>query len=293
MTTELRNTQHTTTQEQPPPEAREREERGLWIDRIPRPISLAILGLAIVALWQLVSSLELVSRILLPTPADTFGEIVTSAQEVFEGGHVTEALWITTSEVVLGFAAAAALGFTLGVIVGETIFGQRVVMPYLVAFNAVPKVAFAPVFVAWLGFGINSKILMATFIAFFPMIVDTAAGLYSVDRDSVLLFRSIGASRWQTLLKLKLPNALPYIFAGLKTASVFAVVGAVVGEYLGGGSGLGELVRLSAQQLRLDRVFAFIFYLSIMGLVLFGLVNWIEKRIVFWHRAEAREVVST
>lgn len=165
-------------------------------------------------------------------------------------------------------------------------------MPYLVGFNAVPKVAFAPVFVAWLGFGINAKVVMALFIAFFPVIVNTAAGLASTDRDTIMLFRSMGATRRQTLRKLKLPSALPFVFAGFKTAAVFSVVGAVVGEYLGGGHGLGELVRLSAQQLRLDRVSALIFYLSLIGLALFGVLNWLERRIVFWHQSDETVVAS-
>lgn len=268
------------------------EDRESLLDRIPRWLAIVLLGLIGLAVWQLLVTFEVVSRILLPGPFETFGEIVSSARGILTGDHVFEALWITTQEVILGFVFAAGLGFTLGVVVGETKFGQRAVMPYLVGFNALPKVAFAPVFVAWLGFGINSKVVMALFIAFFPVIVDTAAGLASVDRDTVMLFRSMGASRWQTLRKLKLPAALPFIFAGLKTASVFSVVGAVVGEYLGGGSGLGELVRLSAQQLRIDRVFALIFYLSLIGLALFGIVGWVERKVVFWHRADPTEVAS-
>lgn len=270
----------------------EYEEREGLLDRIPRPV--AIVGLAVlgIALWQLLVALELISPILLPGPLDTAREIADSAANIVAGDHVFEALWITTQEVILGFIAAAGLGFGLGVLVGETKFGQRAVMPYLVGFNALPKVAFAPVFVAWLGFGINSKVVMALFIAFFPVIVDTAAGLAATDHDTVMLFRSMGANRWQTLVKLKLPTALPFIFAGLKTAAVFSVVGAVVGEYLGGGSGLGELVRLSAQQLRIDRVFALIFYLSLIGLALFAFVGWLERRIVFWHRSDPTDVAS-
>jgi NitT/TauT family transport system permease protein len=263
-----------------------------WLDRTPQWLALIVLGLAGVAVWAAITSLGVISPILLPGPSDTFEEIVSSAQGILQRDHVFEALLITGQEVVLGFIVAAASGFALGVVVGETKLGQKAVMPYLVGFNATPKVAFAPVFVAWLGFGINAKVVMALFIAFFPVIVDTAAGLASVDRDAVMMFRSLRASRWQTLVKLKLPNALPFIFAGLKTAAVFSVVGAVVGEYLGGGKGLGELVRLSAQQLRIDRVFALIFYLSIFGLALFGIVGWVERRLVFWRKSEPLDITS-
>lgn len=268
------------------------EEETSFLDRVPRAVLVVVLGALMLGIWQAIVGMELVSRILMPGPAETFGEIVESAVGIASGDYVATALWITTKEVLLGFLLASVLGFTLGVVVGETRVGQLAVMPYLVAFNALPKVAFAPVFVAWLGFGIESKVVMALFIAFFPVIVDTAAGLASADRDTVMLFRSMGATRWQTLRRLKLPAALPFIFAGLKTASVFSVVGAVVGEYLGGGSGLGELVRLSAQQLRLDRVFALIFYLSILGLALFGVIGWLERKLVFWHEASETDVAN-
>ena len=163
-------------------------------------------------------------------------------------------------------------------------------MPYLVAFNALPKVAFAPVFVAWFGFGANSKIVMALFVAFFPVIVDTAAGLASVDADTQMLFQAMEANRWQTLRKFKLPSALPVHLRRAQERGGVRVVGAVVGEYLGGGKGLGELVRLNSQNMRMDRVFALIFYLGIMGLLLFGVVAWAERRLVFWHKSEMVEV---
>lgn len=266
---------------------------GRWIDRVPRWVSIIVLGAAMLGIWWLVAELEFVSRILLPGPAETFAELWDTSKNIVTGGHIAAGLWITTREVIFGFLAAAITGFVLGVIVGETRLGQRAVMPYLVAINALPKVAFAPVFVAWFGFGVNSKIVMAMFIAFFPVIVDTAAGLYAVDADTLMLFQSMESSRWQTLRKLKLPSALPFIFAGLKTAAVFSVVGAVVGEYLGGGKGLGELIRLSAQTLRIDRVFALIVYLGILGLILFGVVAWAEKKLLFWHKSEIFEIQGT
>lgn len=266
---------------------------GKWIDRIPQSVSIIVLGVAMLALWWLIAELAFVSRILLPGPAETFEELWDTTKNIATGGHIAAALWITTQETLLGFLAAAILGFVLGVVVGETRLGKRAVMPYLVGLNALPKVAFAPVFVAWFGFGINSKIVMALFIAFFPVIVSTAAGLYAVSADSLMLFQSMESSRWQTLRKLKLQSALPFIFAGLKTAAVFAVVGAVVGEYLGGGKGLGELIRLSAQTLRIDRVFAMIVYLGIIGLILYGFVAWVERKLLFWQKSEVFEIQGT
>lgn len=263
---------------------------GSWIDRIPQPISILIVGALMLGTWWLVVQIGYVSRILLPGPVETWDELTDITGNILTGGHVGEALWITTQETILGFIAAAVLGIVLGVIVGETRLGRKAVMPYLVAFNALPKVAFAPVFVAWFGFGINSKIVMALFIAFFPVIVSTAAGLWAVDTDTLMLFKSMEAGRWQTLRKLKLPSALPYIFAGLKAAAVFAVVGAVVGEYLGGGKGMGELIRLASQTLRIDRVFAMIFYLGVLGLLLFGAVALAEKKLLFWQKSDTFDI---
>lgn len=263
---------------------------GNWVDRIPQPVSILIVGLILLGTWWAVAEAEFVSRILLPGPVETWEELVDITVNIFTGGHVGEALWITTKETLLGFLAAAVLGIFLGIVVGETRLGQKAVMPYLVAFNALPKVAFAPVFVAWFGFGITSKVVMALFIAFFPVIVSTAAGLWAVDAETLMLFQSMESGRWQTLRKLKLPSALPYIFAGLKTAAVFAVVGAVVGEYLGGGKGLGELIRLASQTLRIDRVFAMIFYLGVLGLLLFGFVAWAERKFLFWHKSDTFDI---
>ena len=269
---------------------------GKWIDRVPQWVSILVVGNAFMLLWQLIYSLHFISPILLPGPWETTQELWYTTKEIFVGPpgggvpHLRNGLWITTKETFLGFLAAAASGFFLGVVVGETRLGKKAIMPYLVAFNALPKVAFAPVFVAWFGFGPNSKIVMALFVAFFPVIVDTAAGLYSVDADTEMLFQAMESSRWQTLRKFKLPSALPFIFAGLKSAAVFAVVGAVVGEYLGGGKGIGELVRLNSQNMRMDRVFALIFYLGIMGLLLFGLVAAAEKKLVFWQKSEMVEI---
>ena len=140
-------------------------------------------------------------------------------RSLFTGGPVFDSFWITAQEAVFGFLLAAAIGVGFGVIAAESAFGRNVLMPVIVAINAAPKVAFAPIFVAWLGFGLRPKVALAAFIAFFPLLIDTAAGLASVDREQLRLFRSIRASRWITFVYLKLPSALPYVFAGLKTAS--------------------------------------------------------------------------
>ena len=207
-----------------------------------------------------------------------------SGKNLLTGGYMLAALWITMLEVIYGFVLAIAIGFSLGVLVGETAFGEQAIMPYLVAIDTMPKVAFAPLFVAWLGFDIDSKVALAAFIATFPIVVGTAAGLHAADTNSRMLFKTMGASRWQTLIKMKLPMALPQIFTGLKIASVGVMAGAITGEFLGGGKGFGELIRIAASQLNTPRVFSLILYLSLVGMALFAFVSWMQRRVVFWQK---------
>ena len=260
-------------------------EEVSWIDRLPRSISMLFVFVVFIAFWELLTRSGLVSAIILPTPWETLEDMIFVGGNLLSGGYMLGALWITILEVIYGFLLAILIGFSLGVLVGETVFGERAVMPYLVAIDTMPKVAFAPLFVAWLGFDISSKVALAAFIATFPIVVGTAAGLHAADENARMLFKTMGASRWQTLWKMKLPTGLPHIFTGLKIGAVGVMAGAITGEFLGGGKGFGELIRVAASQLNTPRVFSLILYLSLVGLALFALVVWTERRLVFWHKA--------
>ncbi len=254
------------------------------IDQIPRSILMLFVFAVFVGLWQIATVFDLVSSIVLPTPGETFSDMLFVGKNLLTGDYMLPALWITTKEVIYGFALAMFLGFSLGILVGETAFGERAIMPYLVALDTMPKVAFAPLFIAWLGFGIESKVALAAFIATFPIVVGTAAGLHAADENSRMLFKTMGASRLQTLFKMKLPLGLPQIFTGLKIGAVGVMAGAITAEFLGGGKGFGELIRVAASQLNTPRVFSLIFYLSILGLGLYALVTFAQRKIVFWQR---------
>jgi NitT/TauT family transport system permease protein len=264
-------------------------EKVSLIDRMPRPVTMLLLLLAFLAVWQLVFFMQLISHIILPSPFATIEDIFTVGLNLLTGDYMLKSLWTTTQEVLFGFLIAVFLGFFLGLLVGETDFGERMVMPYLVAVNAMPKVAFAPLFVSWLGFGIASKVALSAFVAVFPVIVGTAAGIHAADQNARMLFRTIGASRWQTLTMLKLPTGMPHFFTGLKNAAVLSVVGAVVGEFLGGGKGFGELIRIAASMINTPRVFALIIYLSMLGLATFGVVVWLQRKLIFWHKETVAE----
>ena len=278
----------TTRPDEPPDRGRQgsehwSERRSIW-DRIPSGISVTLLAACIVGIWQLAVSLDWVSEFVLPPPGDVARATWDATKDLLTGGVVWENFSVTARETLLGFLLAAVAGIVFGVIVAETAFGRRVLLPFLVAFYAAPKVAFAPLFVAWFGFGLTPKIVMAAVIAFFPLFVDTAAGLSNLDENKDKLFRSLRASRMTTLFKLKLPNALPFIFAGLKTAAVLSVIGAIVAEFMGGGQGLGAQLRVATSQLALDRVFAYVIILSVMATAFYVLVDLLERRIVFWRK---------
>jgi NitT/TauT family transport system permease protein len=257
------------------------------IDRIPRSVAMIALFAAFIGIWQLTCMSGLVSPIILPTPAETADDIVFVGNNLLTGGYLLSAFWVTLKEVIYAFLLATAIGFSLGVLVGETAFGERAVMPYLVAIDTMPKIAFAPLFIAWLGFDIQSKVALATFVATFPIIVGTAAGLHAADENARMLFRTMGASRWQTLFKMKLPTGMPQLFTGLKIASVGVMAGAITGEFLGGGKGFGEQIRVAATNLATPRVFSLIIYLSLLGLAMFGTVVWLQRRLVFWQKSTA------
>jgi NitT/TauT family transport system permease protein len=273
----------------PAPEQTVWAEQESWIDRIPRSVAMAVIFVAFIAIWQFVHEFEIVSNIILPSPWETAQELVIVGENLLTGGYLLPSLWITTQEVLVGFAIAVTLGFILGTIVGETALGERAVLPYLVAIDTMPKVAFAPLFISWLGFGISSKVALAAFIATFPVVVGTAAGLHASDENARMLFRTMGASRWQTLIKLKIPTGLPHFFTGVKIASIGVVAGAITAEFLGGGQGFGHLIRTAASQLDTPRVFALILYLSLLGLSTFWAVIFIQRRLVFWQKQSVRQ----
>ena len=234
--------------------------------------------LVILCLWEALPRLGLVNEILLPRFSAVAVAFWTLVQQPFFYGH----LGVTLSEILIGFVCGVTLGLSLGIMLAVSKAARAVTYPFVVAFQATPKVVFAPLFVAWFGFGITSKIVMAIVISFFPVLINTLAGLESVPESARMLMRSIRASRFQTFFKVSLPHALPIIFAGIKAALVFSVIGAIVGEFIGASQGLGYLLNLYNYQLRIDRVFAVIVVLASIGAGGFFLLEWLDKKLIFW-----------
>ena len=270
-----------------PPQARPRRRRednrrGL-LTRLPSWAPVLISVAVFLGVWQLLATFGGISQLVLPSPLAVAEQVVIVTQQMFDGGFLAGQLWITVQEILLGFILAVVVGVVVGIVVGLTSFGRRGIMPLFVLLDATPKIAFAPVFIAWFGFGIASKFLMAAFMSIFPIIVSTAQGVAAVEPDELKLFQSMKASKWDIFWKLRVHRALPYLFTGLKIAVVACLTGAVAAEFIGGGIGFGEQVRVAAARIALDRVFALILYLSLLGLALFMSVAWLEKRLTFWN----------
>jgi NitT/TauT family transport system permease protein len=223
--------------------------------------------------------------LVLPTPAAVAAKLLHNLAD----GYLLPHLWITLGEILLGFLGGSGLGIGLGSLVAISPLLQRVLKPYIIASQAMPKLALAPLFVIWFGFGMVPKALIAALIAFFPLFENTLTGLREVEAEAVDLFRVFGASRWQLFLKLQLPHALPYLFAGLRVAMVLSVVGAVVGEYVGASRGLGALIIASQGMMDTTLMFAVFVLLTVLGIVLYQLVGWCE-RLVMARRSRVESV---
>jgi NitT/TauT family transport system permease protein len=229
-------------------------------------------------LWHVVTAVEMVSAIILPKPLD----IANALQQLLTADYFMANLRTTVFEAVVGFGIASVAAVSLAVIMNEIPLLRRVFYPYAVLFQVVPSVVLAPIFIVWFGFGITSKIVIAAVTAFFVILVNSLAGLASVPENSQLLMRSLVASRRQVLFKLTLPTALPYIFAALKTASTLALIGALVGEFITAREGLGKLLTTFSFALRQDMVFATVIVVGSIGIILYGSVAFIQKKVIWW-----------
>jgi NitT/TauT family transport system permease protein len=244
--------------------------RRLW----PPLLFLAIL----IGLWELALAVDYVSETILPHPKD----IVVSFWELAGSEFVWDDVAATAWEAVAGFLLGAALGLALAIPSGLSPVMRQMLNPYAVALQVTPRIAIAPLIIAWAGFGYNSKIWIAAIIAFFPVYVNALTGILTVDEDAREMFKSLGASRWQTFTHLMVPGSLPIMFAGLKTAAGLALVGAVVGEFISAERGLGVLVQQFSSQLAISDAFAVILMLMFLGLLLYGAMEWLERATVFW-----------
>jgi NitT/TauT family transport system permease protein len=232
--------------------------------------SLGLFAVLLLA-WQLAGPVFGIREYLLPGPVSVVRAALS--RTIPWPMHLT----ITTLEILGGFALAGLAGVLLGVAVAWSPVAARALMPFLVFVNTLPKVAVAPLFLLWLGYGIVPNILIAALIGFFPVVINTAVGLTQVDEELLDLGRVFGAPTWKVFLKIRLPNALPYVLSALKITATAAVVGAVVGEFVASQAGLGMVIVNAQTNLNTPVAFAALVWISVVGLVLYGLVGLVAR----------------
>lgn len=254
-----------------------------WPHRLRGPIGATIILVILLAVWIWLVDSGAVHRVILPPP----GEVISAFFTTFTEGFFYEHLWVTVQEVLLGFGVGVVLGFSLGALLGTSALAREVSYAYIVAFQGLPKIVLAPVFITAFGFGMMSKVVMAVAISFFPLLINTMSGLMTVDAEAVQLMRSLTASKRDIFWKLSVKHAMPSIFAGVKTSLTLALVGAIVGEFVGARSGLGFLLASYSYQLQVDRVWAITLILALLGIILFLAIEWVDKRVVFWSKRGA------
>ena len=237
------------------------------------------LGLLLVV-WQIVVTALGVSDFILPTPLQILKVTIRFFPQLLR--HT----WTTTVEILLGFAIGNAVAVAMAVCIVNSRVVERALYPLIIASQTVPKVAVAPLFLIWFGSGLTPKVVIAAIVCFFPTVVNTVQGLRATDERAIDLFRLVAASRRQVFVKLQFPSALPYFFAGLKISIALAVIGAIIGEWVGANSGLGYLIMYSTQTLRTDLMFAALLVVSLLGILLY-LVAVLFERLFSWRASSA------
>lgn len=242
----------------------------------------ALLFVATIVAWEAVVRIFQIPIFILPAPT----QVGMALYRGMASGVYLDHLKYTLLETLLGFVVGSALGFFLGTAVAMNRYVEFFFYPYIVMFQSLPKVALAPLIVVWFGLGLTSKVINAALVAFFPLLVNTMVGLKSADEDRVSLMRSLAASNQQIFWMLRLPNALPFVMAGLDVAMIFALIGAIVAEFVGAQRGLGMLIQSMNFNMDVSGQFSILIILSLVGLVLNRIIMLIRRRIMFWDPSE-------
>ncbi len=243
---------------------------GAWLAPL-LTLALTILG------WHLLVVLGRLPPFVLPAPATVFNGLM--AQFPLLLWHT----WVTLTETLAGFFLSIVVAVPLAIVISSSRPLRNGIYPFLLIGQSVPKQAIAPLLLLWIGYGWAPKVVLAFLTAFFPIVVNTAVGLQMTPPEMIDLGRLLSASRWRMFRKVTFPAAMPYFFAGLKVAISLAIVGAVIGEFLGGDHGLGQLIVVAVGNVRTDLAFAAIVMLSVLGIALFGLVCLAERLICPWY----------
>ncbi|PIP50291.1 MAG: nitrate ABC transporter permease [Candidatus Brennerbacteria bacterium CG11_big_fil_rev_8_21_14_0_20_43_10] len=241
-----------------------------------------IILFGLIALWEIWVYFGNIPKWQLPAPSAIAQELVASWE------LLSHHAYITLQEIIIGFFVALVSGvFLAGALVSSKIL-ERAILPILISSQTIPIIAIAPLLLIWVGYGLASKVIIVALISFYPIAVNTIDGLKAINTDMIVMMKSLGASRWQIFSKLQVPTSLPYMFSGIKVGISLSVIGAVIGEWVGSSGGLGYLIKFSQPLFLTSRVFAAIFVLSVMGVVLFALAGWVEHLMLPWYYQEKR-----
>jgi len=254
-----------------------------WASAAWRPAAVIV---ALVLLWWLLSAAHVVKPYLLPSPATTWTAITSNA------GYLWSNTLTTAYETLAAFAVSIVFGIVAGVVMVYSKAIEKTLYPLLVLAQVVPKIALAPLFVVWLGFGNLPKILVAFLIAFFPVVVSSFVGLASVDPEILDLAATMDASPLQVFFRFRFPASLPHLFSGIKVAATLAVTGAVVGEFVGSNNGIGNVILEANGNVNTPMLFAGLIVLSLFGVVLFLVVEVIERLVMPWHASHRLQSTS-
>ncbi len=238
----------------------------------------------LVILWEVWVNVAKIPQFLIPSPTATWKEMIEKAHLL--GTHVNT----TLMETVLGYMLGIVIGILSAVLIVWYKFLEDVLYPLLVILQIIPKIAIAPLLLIWVGYGATSKVLIAFLIGYFPIVVSMITGLRLVEPELLDLARSLRATKWQILQKIRFPNSLPFLFNGLQISITLAVIGAIVGEFVGGSKGLGYLIIVSNYELNTPLMFTSLFMLSVIGLTLFGLIIRLQKMMIPWAVPEEGEM---
>ncbi|AXB44346.1 ABC transporter permease [Amycolatopsis albispora] len=255
-----------------------------FLERSWRPFVLLAL---LFAGWWAITAAELVEPYEVASPGVTLETILAKPD------YFLDHAWTTTYETLLGFVIATVIGVFAAVVMVYSSTIEKSLYPLLLFAQVIPKIAVAPLFVVWLGFGLGPKVIVAVLMAFFPVVISMVTGLKSIDPEMLELSATMGAKPWQTFWKIRFPASLPHLFSGLKVAATMAVTGAVVGEFVGSEEGLGFIIQQANGNFDTPTLFAGLVIISLMGVLLFLIVEWLEALVLPWHASRRSDNVTT
>jgi NitT/TauT family transport system permease protein len=243
------------------------------LSRVMPPFALLV---AVIVVWEAVSRIFKIPEFVLPAPSTIVSTLIAHQRDL---GY---AAFVTAREVLWGFVLSGIIGAGVALVIARFATFGRALYPLVVLFQNVPKVALAPLFILWFGFDLAPKVVLIVVIAFFPVAINMLVGLQTVDSNLIALMRSVGASRNVILWRIQIPNSLPYLMAGLKVAVTLAVIGAIVGEFAGAQAGLGYMIQFASTQMQTALVFAALVEVSVLGMLFYYVIEWIERRYIDW-----------